>query len=57
VVIFYTLEYEKKKNGIMKSRLQSYKLNLNLLNDSLFDDLTKDGEKLQRKMTSSVQRN
>ena len=55
VVIFYTLEYEKK-NGKMNSRLQSYKLNLNFLTDELFNDLTVDTKELQRKMTSSVQR-
>jgi hypothetical protein len=54
-VIFYTLEYEKK-NGKMSSRLQSYKLNLNLLTDQLFDNLTRDAERLRRMMTSSVQR-
>jgi hypothetical protein len=54
-VIFYSLEYEKK-NGKLSSRLQSYKLNLKLLTDQLFDELTKDTVKLQRRMTSSVQR-
>ena len=54
-MIFYTLEYEKK-NGVHNSRLQSYKLHLNLLTDDLFNELTKDPEKLQRKMSSSVER-
>lgn len=40
----------------MNSRLQSYKLNLKLLTDDLFDDLTKDPVKLQRKMANSAER-